>query len=157
MTLKIVLFQPKIPQNCGNIVRTCAVTGAELVLVKPLGFSTTSRHLKRAGLDYWEGVKVTEIENLDTFLENETAQPYFFSSHSSQSYHEIAYPEDAILIFGSETEGLPEYLHRDHKANFARIPMLSDRRCLNLATSVGIVVYEAWRQQGFTGALKGVS
>jgi len=145
----VVLFQPKIPQNTGNIVRTCAVTGSSLILVKPLGFSVSSRHLKRAGLDYWENVSVTIIDDLLFFLDK-TDQPfYFFSSHAKQLYTEIAYPENALLIFGSETGGLAPVFHERWPDRFCTIPMKAGSRCLNLASSASIVMYEAWRQNHF--------
>ena len=105
--MKIILFQPQIPQNTGNIVRTCSATGADLLLVRPLGFSTQNRHLKRAGLDYWEGVNVQEIDDLPGYLEKETAPFFFFSSHAEPSYTEARFTSNSLLIFGSETEGLP--------------------------------------------------
>jgi tRNA (cytidine/uridine-2'-O-)-methyltransferase len=147
--VKIVLFQPQIPQNAGNIVRTCSVTGTSLILVKPLGFSTNSRHLKRAGLDYWEGVDVAEIEDLDKFLEETAAPFFFFSSHAKTLYTEAPYTQDALLIFGSETHGLPEYYWKKWPEKFFTIPMIESARCLNLATSAGIVLYEGLRQQSF--------
>lgn len=150
--MKIVLFEPQIPQNTGNIVRTCSVTGNELILVGPLGFSVSDRWLKRAGLDYWEGVAVTIIDNLEKYLE-ETPHPfYFFSSKVTKKYSDLKIEKDAILIFGSETSGLPESYQLRWPEQFATIPMLPDSRCLNLATSAGIVIYEAWRQQNFIDA-----
>jgi len=147
--MKIILFQPQIPQNTGNIVRTCSVTGASLTLVRPLGFSVTDRWLKRAGLDYWEGVDVSFIDDLEQFLE-ETSYPfYFFSSKASKKYTDIHYRPNDILIFGSETSGLPPHFTERWPDRFATIPMIPESRCLNLATSAGIVLYEAWRQQGF--------
>lgn len=147
--MKIVLFQPQIPQNCGNIVRTCAVTGCQLVLVRPLGFSVSDRWLKRAGLDYWEGVDVTLIDDLESLLESSPGGIHFLSSKASQRYSDVAYGPNDLLIFGSETSGLPEYFWDRWQKHFSTIPMIEGQRCLNLATSVGIVVYEAWRQQGF--------
>lgn len=147
--MRIVLFQPQIPQNTGNIVRSCAVTGSSLILVKPLGFSVTDRWLKRAGLDYWEGVDVSFIDNLESFLETTPDNFYFFSSKASQRYSDLAYTHNDLLIFGSETTGLPKQFSERWPNRFATIPMVSGARCLNLATSVGIVLYEAWRQQQF--------
>lgn len=147
--MKIILFRPQIPPNTGNIVRLCAVTGCSLTLVTPLGFSLASRHLKRAGLDYWEGVQVEVIDDLMALLENTNNAFYFFSSKGKKSYADVSYEPNDMLIFGSETEGLPEEFHVRWPEKFLRIPMLPDRRCLNLANSVGIAVYEAWRQQGF--------
>jgi len=148
--MKIILFQPQIPQNTGNIVRTCSVTGTELILVEPLGFSINDRWLKRAGLDYWEGVNVTVIDDLVNYLENLTSDFTFLSSKVSKRYDEVTYGKDHVLIFGSETSGLPEEFNERWPDKFATIPMISGVRCLNLATSAGIVVYEAWRQQKFT-------
>jgi tRNA (cytidine/uridine-2'-O-)-methyltransferase len=147
--MHIILFQPQIPQNTGNIVRTCAVTGSSLTLVAPLGFSINDRWLKRAGLDYWEGVEVNVIEDLEALLNNIESNFYFYSSKASMSYNDAAYQSDDYLIFGSETSGLPDYYVDTWPERFLNIPMVSGARCLNLATSVGIVVYEAWRQQSF--------
>lgn len=148
--MKVVLYQPQIPQNTGNIVRTCSVTGADLILVRPLGFSVNDRWLKRAGLDYWEGVNVDMIDDLESFL-NTTPHPfYFFSSKASTCYTAHTYESDALLIFGSETSGLPPELMARWPERYARLPMRSGARCLNLATAAGIVVYEAWRQHSFT-------
>jgi tRNA (cytidine/uridine-2'-O-)-methyltransferase len=150
--MKVVLFQPQIPQNTGNIVRTCAVTGNELILVRPLGFKTTSRFLKRAGLDYWAGVDVTEIDDLTSYLEMLTTPFYFFSSHAKKNYTQIDYSASDHLIFGSETAGLPLSFHERWKDHFYTLPMKPDARCLNLANTVSIVLYEAWRQNHFLGA-----
>lgn len=147
--MKIVLFQPQIPQNAGNVVRTCAVTGCDLIMVRPLGFSVTSRWLKRAGLDYWEGVNVTFIDNLEELIESSEKRCFFFSSKADRHYTSVSYDENSLLIFGSETEGLPASLHEKYPDHFVRIPMTPNNRCLNLATSVGIGVYEALRQQQF--------
>lgn len=147
--MKIILYQPQIPQNAGNIVRTCAVTGSNLVMVKPLGFSTHDRWLKRAGLDYWEGVDVSFIDDLDAYLEMTISPFFFFSSKAKQLYTSVSYPTDAILIFGSETTGLPPHFHEKWPQQFVTLPMVEGARCLNLATSAGIAVYEAWRQQDF--------
>ena len=146
--MKVILYQPQIPQNTGNIVRTCSVTGCELILVKPLGFSISNRWLKRAGLDYWEGVTLTVIDDLEKFLE-ETSYPLtFFSSKASCIYTETSFKSDELLIFGSETAGLPPHFLERWPNRFVTLPMLPQARCLNLATSVGIAVYEAWRQNG---------
>lgn len=144
--MKIVLFQPQIPQNTGNIVRTCSVTGASLTLVRPLGFSTASRHLKRAGLDYWNDVAITEIDDLDELLSSSSAPFFFFSSKASQRYTDAPFSPDNLLIFGSETDGLPSFFHEKWPHLFYRIPMLPHTRCLNLASSVAVVLYEAIRQ-----------
>ncbi|MEX0962048.1 MAG: tRNA (cytidine(34)-2'-O)-methyltransferase [Simkaniaceae bacterium] len=147
--LKIILFQPQIPANTGNIVRTAHVTGASLSLVRPLGFSVSNRHLKRAGLDYWEGVDVTFIDDLFEYLKRTNRRPIFFSSQASQSYTEIQYQTDDMLIFGSETEGLPSIFKENWPENFVTLPMKKGARCLNLSNSVAIALYEAWRQIEF--------
>lgn len=147
--MKLILFQPQIPQNTGNIVRTCSVTGSQLGLVHPLGFSLHSRHLKRAGLDYWEGVPVEEIDNLESYLEKVTQPFFFFSSKSEKLYTDAPYTQDSLLIFGSETEGLPEHYREKWGDRFYKIPMISGARCLNLATSAAVVLYEALRVSKF--------
>lgn len=144
--MKVILFQPQIPQNTGNIVRTCSVTGSSLVLVGPLGFSISDRWLKRAGLDYWEGVNVEVIEDLDSYLSNSNDPFYFFSSHSNVPYFDVPYTPSTQLIFGSETSGLPPHFLEKWKDRFVTIPMIQGKRCLNLATSVGIGLYEGIRQ-----------
>ncbi|EFB40164.1 tRNA (cytidine(34)-2'-O)-methyltransferase [Parachlamydia acanthamoebae] len=147
--MAVVLFQPQIPQNTGNVVRTCAVTGQNLILIGPLGFSITDRWLKRAGLDYWEGVNVQVLDNLEELLDRTSENFYFFSSHATQNYTDVSYQPKDLLIFGAETHGLPESITNKWPNRCVKIPMVSGVRCLNLATSVGIGVYEAWRQQGF--------
>lgn len=147
--MKVILFQPQIPQNTGNIVRTCNATKSSLILVKPLGFSTSSRHLKRAGLDYWEGVEVEEIEDLEEYLKKSNSPFYFLSSKVARPYTDISFTQNAILIFGSETSGLPPQFKSLWKDKFFTIPMQKDARCLNLSNSVAIVLYEGLRQQDF--------
>ena len=147
--MKIILYRPKIPQNTGNIVRTCSVTGNALILVKPLGFSVSNRMLKRAGLDYWENVSVNFIEDLESFLDKTTEPFFFFSSKSQTCYTSATYTKDAILIFGSEDEGLPLSFREKWPDCFFTIPMRKNSRCLNLSNAASIVIYEAWRQQGF--------
>lgn len=146
----IVLHRPQIPQNTGNIVRTCSVMGADIVLVDPQ-FSLSDRHLKRAGLDYWEGVSCNREDTLEDWLGKWSGPVYFFSSKASHLYTEADYTAGGALIFGSETEGLPEFVWKQYATDFYTIPMRPLARCLNLATSVGIVAYEAWRQWGFLG------
>jgi tRNA (cytidine/uridine-2'-O-)-methyltransferase len=148
--MKVILFQPQIPQNTGNIVRTCCVTGCELALVRPLGFSTSHRMLKRAGLDYWEGVNVSFLDDLMEELLKTEHPFYFFSSHAKQVYTEATYPPSSLLIFGSETAGLPDSYREKWPDRFYTLPMKPGARCLNLANAVSIVVYEAWKQNGFT-------
>lgn len=148
--MKIVLFQPQIPQNTGNIARTCAATGTGLVLVKPLGFSTQSRHLKRAGLDYWDGVNVEEIDDLPLYLRSTKSPFFFFSSKATAPYSKATYSSDSLLIFGSETAGLDPVFWADWPDRFFTIPMKEGARCLNLANSAAIVLYEALRQHNFS-------
>lgn len=145
--MKIVLCQPQIPQNTGNIARTCAATATGLILVKPLGFSTSNRHLKRAGLDYWNGVHVEEKENLNFLLEE--LDFCFFSSKASKFYTEKHYSNDSLLVFGSETKGIPDWVREKWPDRFFTIPMIEGHRCLNLASSASIVLYEALRQNLF--------
>lgn len=146
--MKVVLFQPQIPQNTGNIARTCSVTGTPLYLVEPLGFQVNDRWLKRAGLDYWDQLQSHLIDSLDAFI---SAYPhfYFFSSKAKKRYTDVQYEPEAALIFGSENGGLPEHLFNLYPDRFVTLPMLEGARCLNLATSVGIALYEALRQQNF--------
>ncbi|MCB1107178.1 MAG: tRNA (cytidine(34)-2'-O)-methyltransferase [Chlamydiia bacterium] len=145
----IILYQPQIPSNTGNIVRTCHATGSELILVSPLGFQTDDKSLKRAGLDYWEGVKVTIIDNLMTYLEETSFPFYFFSSHASSPYSAPTYEQNSILIFGSEVSGLPPEFQARWPKRFYTIPMQKKSRCLNLSNAAAIVLYEALRQRAF--------
>lgn len=151
--MKVILYQPQIPQNTGNIVRTCAAAASSLVLVRPLGFSTNNRRLKRAGLDYWEGVEVEEIDDLHSYLEDQPVF-FFFSSKAEKSYTEPCYPPESVLIFGSETEGLPASFRERWPDRFFKIPMSVKTRCLNLACSVSIVLFEALRQNHFLNSEK---
>lgn len=147
--MKIALFQPQIPQNTGNIARTCAATGTGLILVRPFGFSVSNRQLKRAGLDYWQNVSIEEIDDLPLYLEGKPC--FFFSSRVKRLYTEAHYSSDAILIFGSETAGLPQEFWQRWPDQFYTIPMAKKARCLNLACSAAIVLYEALRQTHFEG------
>jgi tRNA (cytidine/uridine-2'-O-)-methyltransferase len=148
--MKVVLFQPQIPQNTGNIVRTCKVVGASLLLVRPIGFSTSDKALKRAGLDYWDGVDVEFIDDLYIYLDSLT-QPFYFFSSKAKSYHtDVSYPKDTHLIFGSETSGLPSIYHERWPEKFIKIPQKEGSRCLNLSNAVAVGLYEAWRTQGFS-------
>ncbi len=147
--MEIVFVHPEIPQNTGNVVRTCAATGTCLTLVKPLGFSLSDRWLKRAGLDYWNDVTINVINDLKKYLKESERPFYFFSSHAKRPYTEIDYTEDTIMIFGSETKGLPpEYLER-WPERFYTIPMQGQTRCLNLSNAGAIVLYEGLRQLDF--------
>ncbi len=151
--MHIVLVEPEIPANTGNIARTCAATGAVLHLVRPLGFSTDDKHLKRAGLDYWH---LVEIHYHDSFYELRQLYPhhrfYFFSTRGSRLYTDVSYGPDDFLVFGKETQGLPEELLAPNREYVLRIPMRpGTTRSLNLANSVALVLYEALRQQNFPG------
>ena len=147
---KIVLYEPNIPQNTGNIVRLCACTGCSLYLVGKLGFHITDKHLKRAGLDYWENVKIEKINSFEElkkkFPENNF---YYLSTKSSKNYTEAKFKTGDFLVFGSETKGLPEDLIFSDSEKSLTIPMANNKRSLNLANSVSIVVYEALRQNDF--------
>lgn len=157
MEMNIVLVEPEIPQNTGNIARTCAATGAALHLVGPLGFSIEDRYLKRAGLDYWHLLQLSYYDSLEEFFcVNKGSHFLYCTTKAAKSYHEITYPHDCFILFGKETKGLPEPLLRDNYENCIRIPMLEGIRSLNLSNSVAVVLYEALRQQGFKGMqLKG--
>lgn len=150
--IHIVLVEPEIPQNTGNIVRTAAATGSVVHLVRPLGFDTSDRMLKRAGLDYW---KDAEIHYWDSFNELREAYPdkdfYYFSTKAQQSHCDVSYGKEVFLVFGKETKGLPEQLIHDNYRSAVRIPMIADTRSLNLSNSVAIAVYEVLRQHGFNG------
>lgn len=148
--MEIVLYQPQIPANTGNIVRTCHVTGSTLTLVKPLGFDTSDRMLKRAGLDYWLGVQVKEIDDLIAYLEATDRNFYFYSSKATKTYSDINYTSDDILIFGAETFGLHPPFVEKWPERFLKIPMKVESRCLNLSNAAAIVIYEAWKQNQFT-------
>ena len=148
--VNIVLLEPEIPQNTGNIARTCAATGAALHLIKPLGFEIDDRKLKRAGLDYWHELDITYYENLEDFnAKNPDAQIYYFSTKAPRAYTEIEYPTPVFLMFGKETKGLPEPLLEANLERTVRIPMREHLRSLNLSNSVAVGVYEVFRQHGF--------
>ena len=150
--MHIVLVEPEIPQNTGNIARTCAATRTTLHLVHPLGFSIDEKQVRRAGLDYWHLVTIEEHPSFDQLRdEYPDAQFFYASTKAPRSYAEVTYPEDAFLVFGKETRGLPEELLHDNYDRCVRIPMIEGARSLNLGNSVAIVLYEALRQQGFAG------
>jgi tRNA (cytidine/uridine-2'-O-)-methyltransferase len=153
MTINIALIEPEIPQNTGNIARTCAATGAMLHLVKPLGFSLNDKYLKRAGLDYWENVHIKIYDNLECFFQKNSAKNNFFyvSTKAQKTYTEIEIPDNSFFLFGKETKGLPENLLIENYQNCVRIPMLHNSRSLNLSNSVAIIIYEALRQHNFKG------
>lgn len=145
-SLNIVLVEPEIPQNTGNIARTCAATGARLHLVEPLGFRIDDAKLKRAGLDYWHLLDITYYTGLDDFFARNSGPYYFFSTKAQHRHSDIRYPDGAYLVFGKETKGLPESLLVRHPDTTVRIPMISEARSLNLSNSVAVGVYEALRQ-----------
>ncbi|MBQ3046135.1 MAG: tRNA (uridine(34)/cytosine(34)/5-carboxymethylaminomethyluridine(34)-2'-O)-methyltransferase TrmL [Clostridia bacterium] len=154
--LNIVLVEPQIPQNTGNIARTCAATGARLHLVEPMGFRVDDAKLKRAGLDYWHLLDITYYENLDYFFEkNKDGSFFYFSTKATKIYSEIEYPDNTYLVFGKETAGLPEELLLRNQENCVRLPMINNSaaRSLNLSNSVAIGVYEVLRQWNFPDLL----
>ncbi len=152
--INIVLHCPEIPQNTGNIARTCAATGAALHLIKPLGFEIDDKKLKRAGLDYWQYLDITFYENEEEFFEKNGHETiYYFSTKAPAAYTEPQYPDRVFLMFGRETRGLPEELLAKHPDTAVRIPMLSGLRSLNLSNSVAVAVYEVLRQRDFSGLL----
>lgn len=147
-----MLHEPEIPQNTGNISRTCAATGASLHLIEPLGFEITDARLKRAGLDYWQYLDLHYYKNIEDFFEkNPNGAYYYFTTKAPRAYTEIEYPDDVYLIFGKETKGLPESLLEKNLERCVRIPMLPNLRSLNLSNSAAIAIYEVLRQRNFEG------
>lgn len=150
--MHIVLYEPEIPQNTGNIARTCAATGSMLHLIEPLGFELSDRYLKRAGLDYWHMMQYRVYADFERFLEAwPDARMHFLTTKAPCAYTEASYGPDDFLVFGCETRGLPESLLSRVYDRCVRIPMVPGARSLNLSNSVAVVVYEALRQQGFPG------
>lgn len=150
--MHIVLLEPEIPQNAGNIARTCAVTGSVLHLIKPLGFSVEDKYLKRAGLDYWQYLDIRYYENFEDFVsKNPGARLIMATTKAKKVYTEINYKEDDYIVFGKESAGIPEEILLDYKETSVRIPMAGTLRSLNLSNSVAIMVYEALRQLDFKG------
>ncbi|MBE6684459.1 MAG: tRNA (cytidine(34)-2'-O)-methyltransferase [Ruminococcaceae bacterium] len=148
--INIVLCEPEIPQNTGNIARTCAATGASLHLIRPLGFEIDNAKLKRAGLDYWDKLDITFYDGLDDFYaKHPDAKVYYFSTKAKHKYSDVTYPDDAWIMFGKETKGLPEDLLYANPETCVRIPMRDGLRSLNLSNSVAIAVYEILRQRDF--------
>lgn len=148
-TLNVVLVEPQIPQNTGNIARTCAVTGARLHLVGPLGFSIDDAKLKRAGLDYWHLLDITEYAGLEDFFSKNSGPFYYFTTKARHVYSDVEYPENAYLVFGREDAGLPEKLLYANGETCVRLPMTGGARSLNLSNTVAVAVYEALRQWKF--------
>lgn len=152
MAINIVLVEPEIPQNTGNIARTCAAIGATLHLIKPLGFDISEKAVRRAGLDYWDKVKIIVYENLQEFREKiKSNRIFLLSTKAKKVYSEVSYEEDCYLVFGPETRGLPEEYILENFEHTLRIPMGDNIRSLNLSNSVAIVAYEAERQLNFSG------
>ena len=148
--LNIVLVEPQIPQNTGNIARTCAATGARLHLVKPMGFTVDDKKLKRAGLDYWHLLDITYYENWEDFTARNSGKPlFYFTTKGQQIYSDLAYPEEAYLVFGREDAGLPEELLYHNPDSCVRVPMIEDARSLNLSNTVALAAYEVLRQWRF--------
>ena len=152
--LNIVLVEPEIPQNCGNIARTCAATGCRLQLIRPLGFDISEKAVRRAGLDYWHMVEVRDYDNLaDFFAKNEVKNMWCLSTKAPRSYTQAAFQDGDYLFFGKETKGLPEDFLAAHYDECIRIPMRSEARSLNLSNAVAITVFEALRQLEFPGLM----
>ncbi len=148
--INIVLHEPEIPQNTGNIARTCAATGASLHLIRPLGFAIDDKKLKRAGLDYWDQLDIHYYDGLSDFYEKHPdATVYYFSTKAKHIYSDIPYPDEVFIMFGKETKGLPEELLLENAEFCARLPMRDGLRSLNLSNTVAVVVYEILRQGGF--------
>lgn len=149
--INIVLHEPEIPQNTGNIARTCAATGASLHLIRPLGFEINDRKLKRAGLDYWHQLDITYYDGLDDFFEkHRDVKIYYYSTKAPRAYTEVAYEDEVYLMFGKESKGLPEALLFENGESCVRIPMRDGLRSLNLSNSVAVAVYEVLRQRDFS-------
>ena len=145
--INIVLVEPQIPQNTGNISRTCAVTGAALHLIKPYGFEISDKKLKRAGLDYWDKLEIYEYENLEDFLEkNKDGEFFFFTTKGEHTHSDVEYHNNCFLVFGREDKGLPEKLLFENRKNCVRVPMRNNLRSLNLSNTVAIATYEVLRQ-----------
>lgn len=148
--LNIVLFEPEIPANTGNIGRTCVATGTRLHLIEPLGFRLNEKSVKRAGMDYWDKLDVTRYIDYQDFLKkNPGAKIYMASTKAPRTYTEVSYEEDCYIMFGKESAGIPEEILLENQQTAVRIPMMNDIRSLNLANSVSIVLYEALRQHNF--------
>lgn len=147
--LNIVLVEPQIPQNTGNISRTCAVTGARLHLIKPFGFEISDKHLKRAGLDYWDKLDISYYENLDDFFSKNNGDYFFFTTKGRKVYSDVSYPDNAFLFFGREDKGLDETLLYNNPEKCVRVPMRNNLRSLNLSNTVAIAAYEVLRQWDF--------
>ena len=152
---QIVLVEPEIPQNAGNIARTCAATGTHLHMIRPLGFEVTDKYLKRAGLDYWNLVKISYYDSFDELkAQYPTSRFFYFTTKGRHRHSDVAFQDGDFLVFGKETKGLPEELLLKHEGECLRIPMFSKARSLNLSNSVAVALYEALRQTNFEGLLE---
>lgn len=153
--LNIVLFEPEIPPNTGNIIRLCANTGSQLHVIEPLGFALDDKRLRRAGLDYGEWQSIKSHKNWDAFLESEAPQRLMaVSTKGKLHYHQVSFQDEDYLVFGPETRGLPnEILESKHLNEVIRIPMLENSRSMNLSNSAAVIIYEGWRQLGFIGSI----
>ncbi len=147
--INIVMVEPEIPQNAGNVARTCAATGARLHLVGPMGFTVDDKKLKRAGLDYWHFLDITYYEDLDDFFSKNEGEFFFFTTKARHVYSEVEYPDGCYLFFGKETKGLPEELLLKYPDRCVRLPMIGDARSLNLSNTVAVAVYETLRQWNY--------
>lgn len=150
MAFNIVLVEPEIPQNTGNVARTCAVTGTRLHLIKPYGFRITDKNLKRAGLDYWHLLDITEYDSIEDFFNKNKGSTFYYATSKGRNRHsDVKFKDGDFILFGKETKGLDEKLLKDNEKFCIRIPMVDDARCLNLANSAAVVVYEALRQNNY--------
>ncbi len=150
--INIVLLEPEIPANTGNIGRTCVATGSRLHLIEPLGFHLSERNLKRAGMDYWNSLDVRRYSSYADFLDrNPGVLPVFATTKAKKLYTQMEYPQNCYILFGKESAGIPEEILMEHPERCVRIPMVGDTRSLNLSNSVCVILYEALRQQGFAG------
>ncbi|MBR5375712.1 MAG: tRNA (cytidine(34)-2'-O)-methyltransferase [Lachnospiraceae bacterium] len=153
--MNIVLLEPEIPDNTGNIGRTCVATNTPLHLIRPFGFIINERGLKRAGMDYWDRLSVSEYINYSDFIShNKTATVWYATTKAGQCYTEVKYGPDDFIMFGKESAGIPEVILKENRSRCIRIPMYEDERSLNLANSVAVILYEALRQNGFEGLKK---
>lgn len=151
--INIVMIEPQIPQNTGNVARTCAATGAKLHLVEPMGFEINDKNLKRAGLDYWNLLDVCVYSDIDDFFKRNEGNFFYFSTKAKNKYTDIVYPDECYLVFGKETAGIDEKILYKNKEKSVRIPMIDQARSLNLANTVAIGVYEVLRQWNYPNLL----
>lgn len=153
MSLNIVLVEPQIPQNTGNVARTCAATGAALHIIKPMGFEVDDKKLKRAGLDYWHLLTIKYYESLQDFFQQNQGDFFFFTTKAKKIYSDVQYPENSYLLFGREDAGIKEEVLVENPEKCVRVPMINDARSLNLSNTVALAAYEVLRQSDFKGLL----